>query len=720
MAATIGGLLQDPDSLSYELASNAAISTKELSIDTANLIIKLTRTGNLTSDGVTLQTVYSKVKEIWATDSSLTPLAFPFNPITNEQFELINGWNWDQQPNPRWKIVVPCNTAVNSTTITASGQYTANFNTSNIFVNAYLVGTGISAQANVIANANVLVTSVSTNGQTITVSANSLVTGTANLTFWADVDYTFNLIRTGGWALKTTATSNSQEEWMGVITLGALGLEGLTVTTALTYAVAASDILRIDNTVATTLKVGSFVSGSNIPYGTTVISIADAASGNVQLSKTITSSPINSLISFRPSDQPYYVIGANVIANPPTNTVMTGQANNPVKIYGDSTHGNFDYRPSSNVFVIYTREQGYTFYQTSKTDIGFANLTYQTYRFPLVSSTDTNITDSDTVISSNQNTSIATEAPFNNMRITWYNTPQARSINGVNYYANVIIDANVQLVGTTTTYGSATAAQIYEYVQWALRRPNTVDVDSGSASKKGKSTRGLLTYSGSTLTTLYDSSDGGVFIDHFRELDINNLAFVDNTQNSRTFNYISFGTLGFSDNMAGDGNLAVYRLYFNQINQGTVTTAGYTISGSRAYRTKYAQIVKGFAVDTSGDGSYEIKGNLQGSVTSVAFDFPYDNNQQCLWLSNNTYYQGDQYCRVNSAGVTIWYQITDTSKISGVTWAQGTDAVISGPTVILAVVGRTNGQYANISGTIQRSLTNSITSVSLQEKNYTT
>ena len=309
------------------------------------------------------------------------------------------------------------------------------------------------------------------------------------------------------------------------------------------------------------------------------------------------------------------------------------------------------------------------------------------------------------------------------MSVTWYATPQARTINNVTYYANVIIDANNKLT-SSTTYGSATAQQIYEYVQWLLRRPSTVDIDSSVAGvKNGRTTRGLVTYSGSTLTTIYDSTDGGVFIDHFRELDINNLAFADNTQNTRTFTYVAFGTLSFTSTLSSDGNVAVYRLFYNQINQGTITTAGYTVNGSLSYGTKYAQLVRGFAIDPSGDGTYLIKGNLQGGATSVAFDFPYDNNQQCRWLANNNYYIGDQYCIVNSVGTTVWYQVT-ANYTSSSAWTQGTDGgfatPITGPSVTLVAIGTTNGQFANITATLQRSLTNTITAVSSQEKNYAT
>ncbi len=45
--------------------------------------------------GVTLQAVYSFLKEEWRTDANLIRYPFPMTPITDEQFELANGWDFD-------------------------------------------------------------------------------------------------------------------------------------------------------------------------------------------------------------------------------------------------------------------------------------------------------------------------------------------------------------------------------------------------------------------------------------------------------------------------------------------------------------------------------------------------------------------------------------------------------------------------------------------------
>lgn len=56
-------------------------------------VIKLNRAGNLSDDGVTMQALYSFIKEEWRDDSNLIKFNFPMISITSEQFELINTWD---------------------------------------------------------------------------------------------------------------------------------------------------------------------------------------------------------------------------------------------------------------------------------------------------------------------------------------------------------------------------------------------------------------------------------------------------------------------------------------------------------------------------------------------------------------------------------------------------------------------------------------------------
>jgi hypothetical protein len=101
MAAYAGLPLNDPDSLSYVIGTNittmfTASTTDELLIDYSNKTIALKAVGTMNQDGATIKCIYSKMKEIWRTDATLVKFPFPFTPITDEQFECINGWNWDK------------------------------------------------------------------------------------------------------------------------------------------------------------------------------------------------------------------------------------------------------------------------------------------------------------------------------------------------------------------------------------------------------------------------------------------------------------------------------------------------------------------------------------------------------------------------------------------------------------------------------------------------
>lgn len=78
-------LIVDPDSLNQGV---------EVTINTGAKTIALAVSGNLSTDGVTLKALYSFLKEEWKSDANLIKYPFPFVPITDEQFELVNGWNF--------------------------------------------------------------------------------------------------------------------------------------------------------------------------------------------------------------------------------------------------------------------------------------------------------------------------------------------------------------------------------------------------------------------------------------------------------------------------------------------------------------------------------------------------------------------------------------------------------------------------------------------------
>lgn len=77
-------LIVDPDSLNQGTEVTITPGTKKIALNIA---------GNLSTDGVTLKCLYSFLKEEWLLDANLVKYPFPMGPITDEQFEFINGWD---------------------------------------------------------------------------------------------------------------------------------------------------------------------------------------------------------------------------------------------------------------------------------------------------------------------------------------------------------------------------------------------------------------------------------------------------------------------------------------------------------------------------------------------------------------------------------------------------------------------------------------------------
>lgn len=377
----------------------------EVVIDTTAKTIQLIVAGNLSSDGVTLQALYSFLKEEWGSDADLPPFPFPITSITDEQFELVNGWDFKDAT-------------------------------------------------------------------------------------------TRGLIRDGGWALKNTS-GVSQEEYACIVSLGAF-----------------------DNPAA---------------------------------------------------DLAYY---QQATGGTPTDILLAGEVNQAVKIYGDATHGNFDYR---GYFKLFLREQGKTFdVYDLPTAQNIAALTYKKYGLPLSNTTDVKITASDATI--------ASSAPYTGITVTYYATPQSRTIGSSSYDFSVIIDGN-----------GASKEEIYEKIQYLLRQ--STDIDSGAGTVRGDVASPLLRFVGDTLYT-----EQGVFIDDFDATDTNSIVFTDDSGDEHTFPFVAAGTIYFNENLVADAN-AKYWMYF---------TSGY---GSAS------------AIIVDDADGVDINGSVSGA-SSVSFTFDYDGNTQ--------------------------------------------------------------------------------------------
>jgi hypothetical protein len=286
---------------------------------------------------------------------------------------------------------------------------------------------------------------------------------------------------------------------------------------------------------------------------------------------------IISLGSIGGADQAYFLQAA---AGSVADFQLAGAVNQAVKIYGDVTHGDFDYR---DYFRIFCRIYAKSYAMAQLSDIGVTELTYQVYRFPLANAADIKITHDDAAMSG---------APYSGMSITWYAVAQPRDIGGTNRDFHIIIDGN-----------GGTAEQIYEFVQYKLRQNS--DIDAGAGTQTGKKVAALLRFVGDTLYT-QAVTEGGVFIDDYQEADINRLVFVDDLGGERTFPYTAVLTLQFGDNLVADAD-AEFWVFFT-----TNPTGNYGSSNA-------------VLVDDADDA--DMVGAI-GGLSSLQLTFNYDTNSQ--------------------------------------------------------------------------------------------
>lgn len=352
---------------------------------------------------------------------------------------------------------------------------------------------------------------------------------------------------------------------------------------------------------------------------------------------------ITSLGAFNNSatDQAYYYQGVGGVTS---SIQLPGEVNQGIQIFSSGST-NFNYTGS---FKIYLREQGktYGFYDLLE-EQNLAEVTYRKYALPLTNGVDLKITTADSTI--------ASTAPYTGMSITYYTSSQAVTIGGTPYNFKVIINGN-----------NGTAEQIYEFVQYQLRRNANIDAGTNIVGGvQGNIAEELLQFVGDTLRTkrqndVGGTGSGGVYITNFQSADTNRLEFIDNTGATRTFPFVAAGTLNFNPNLVADTN-AIYKVFFTNDDAGDNT--------GRDFGTSAAIII-------NNNSGAPITGSVGGQSTRP-FDYDYDGNIQ-----------------------------------------RGSASSGSNAPYTAVAIGLGSAQYVVTTGNIVRSTTNAINFVSNQERNY--
>ena len=625
-------LITDPDNLNQgtEVDFNTTLKTITLNI-----------AGNLSNDGVTLKALYSFCKEEWKDFANLIAVEFPFVPITDESYELVEGWDF------------------------------------------------------------------------------------------AD-DASRYLIRTGGWAVKNTSGAFTQK-WAGIVGLGTIeandqlyfnqgqGAVNIQLTGQVNQAVQIYDDPNGDGnltdgfggaggdrtnvfTLFVREQAQTYDSANLVSIG---VSALDSQAYRFPINTggdTKISASDNTIDTTAP-----YTDAANQF----TATDISFTTNNTI-----TTAGAVDFSGlTAGDKIIVTTASGLN---DGTYEVSTANATTIT-----VTTTDI---QTETAIAAGSVTVAQTL-----MSISYYSSPQARTISGASYNFGVIIDA-----------AGGTAEEVYEFVQRQLRRNIDINAETTGGDVIGKTTDELLEFVGNDLKVAEavsgiasvnpEGGGTGVFIENFQAADTNRLFFVDNLGATVQFDFVAVTTLSFNPNLTNDAD-AIFRVFF------TTNPAG-------NYGTSSAVIVHANDKVESTDISFTATDTI---TTAGAVDFGIFAAGEYIQIensaSNNGFFKIASITTVTNpndtitvdttfagipanepAGATVDVTQAAMGDISGNATIQfdfnydnnvqgGRTSNTNAPITVVAI-GLETGQFVSATTTIERTVTNSASLVAPLERNY--
>jgi len=257
-------------------------------------------------------------------------------------------------------------------------------------------------------------------------------------------------------------------------------------------------------------------------------------------------------------------------ADAPTDFTFEDQCNEMIQVFGDTSNGNFDKRTYFKAFV---REQGKKYKDSVLADTGKSATGAYIVNMLLSNEDDLKISDLDAEMSN---------APYDNISVEYFAADQVRSIGGVDYDFDVIVEGN-----------NATLEQIYTKLQYLLRQ--STDIDSGAGTVIGQTASLLAGFVGNNLETTT-----GVFIDNIQNADSNRISFKDTSGTFRLNPFTASGSLTFNPIMVGAGSS--YRLMYTAV---TGADNDYGESGAIT------------VVDAAGNP-------ITGVITAGSIDFTFD------------------------------------------------------------------------------------------------
>jgi hypothetical protein len=520
----------DPDQMSFQKTTDiatawAAVPTEEIVIDYVNKLIGLyvgssASPSNLTNDGVTIKAVYSKLKDIWKEDADLIKFPFPMGPITDEQFEMINGWNWD-----RGQSVSPARTsgtegiAADTVELLRTGGWQV-VNTG---------GTTTEEWAGVISLGSLAATDQvyyqQADDETTDNTTNFILKGKVN-----QAVQIFDAAPSPDTSLKTYFKMFVRE-WKKTYAVAAFTDIGVTTATFQAY--------RFPLTNATDLNV---THAEEVINNTAGFITSISGTGTVQ---TYTTSLPHGLVA----DDIVTISGSTTVGYNGTSLVVTGApTTTSFTVAGSESGATSTAAVQLDLYgamsITYSRDSGDA--RVTLTDIKGVWSSGQAYIIGDVVQ-DTNTPARWFIVTTGGTSSgdATNLAGGSDTGVSYSSYTFEREINTDNWYAfNVAIDADTGTANAND--GDASTFYTYEFVQAQLRKASDIDA-ANPGTVIGKTADKLLTFVGPTLLT-----SAGVYIDSFASGDTNSIQFTDYSGTVREFNFVALFTINFGDNLKQD------------------------------------------------------------------------------------------------------------------------------------------------------------------------
>jgi hypothetical protein len=541
--------ITDPDQLSFLKTTNIATAfagppAEELIIDYSNKLIGLyvgagdSPPNNLTNDGVTIKAVYSKLKDAWRTDADLIKFDFPMGPITDESFELINGWNWDKgkSASPQ-RVSGTDGVQAETTELLRTGGWQV-VNTANVTTEEWagIITLGALADTDQVYYQQV-------DDETVDNTANFLLKGRVN-----QAVQIFD-------SAPSPDTSNKTyfkvfvREWKKTYASSAFDEIGVTTATFQAYRFPLINAVDLNVTHAEEVVNGTagFITNAT-GTGTAQTYTTGIIEHGLAVDDVVTITGMN------PAG--YNATSASVTAVTSTTFTIAGSESGAF-VSGGAVQLDL-YAAMAITYARDTDDERVLNEEASTGTQGYVTGVWQ-------SGTAYNVGDvaQDTnsparwfivTVAGTSSGDASNLAGGSDTGVTWAAYSFEREINTDNFFAfTVAIDGDTGTANAND--GDASISFIYEYVQAELRKASDID-DTSPGTVIGKTADTLLTFVGPTLVT-----SRGVYIDSFAGVDQNSIEFFDALNVKREFNFVSLFTINFGANLQADP-YAKYFVFF--------------------------------------------------------------------------------------------------------------------------------------------------------------